>query len=77
MSFVNKAGIEVALGRLHKAGIAPRDAKLVDYDTAATPGNAIGTGLFLLTDEALYFGTHSFRMSRTTAPSYEEGLLWR
>jgi hypothetical protein len=76
MSFVDKAGMKVAPGRLQEAVIAPREAKPIEYDTAATPGNTTGTGPFPLTDKALYFGTHSFHISRTRVPIYEEGLLW-
>lgn len=51
-------GMKAALGRLQKSGLAPSNATAIDYETAATPGSTAGSGLFLITNEALYFGLH-------------------
>jgi hypothetical protein len=51
--------MKAALSRLQKLGLAPKNAKALDYETAVTPGNSTGAGLFLITDEALYFGLHN------------------
>lgn len=58
VSFLDKIGMKSALGRLQKSGLAPSNAKAIDYETAATPGSTAGAGVFLITDEALYFGLH-------------------
>lgn len=51
-------GMKAALGRLQKSGLAPRNATAVDYETSAIPGRTTGAELFLITNEALYFGRH-------------------
>ena len=48
--------MKAALQRLQDAGVAPLTAMPIDYNSAATPGNVLGTGLLMITDEALYFG---------------------
>ena len=45
--------------RLQASGIAPSGENPIDFDSGATPGNVNGQGILLLTDQALYLGTHN------------------
>ena len=56
MSLLDKMAMNTAMKRLKDYHIAPKDAKPIDYDTAARPGYSQGSGILLLTNEALYFG---------------------
>ena len=64
MSFLDKMAMKQALKRLQEDGVAPSDATPIDYDSAAFPGSALGSGILLLTNEAIYFGIHGSRKAR-------------
>ena len=59
MNFLEKMGMKTAMKRLQDSGVAPSGEIPIDFDSGATPGNVNGQVILLLTDRALYLGSHN------------------
>lgn len=59
MNFLEKMGMKATMKRLQDSGVAPAREIPIDFDSGATPGNVNGQEFLLLTDRAMFLGSHN------------------